>query len=336
MGVRKIIAIPTEHIGADLVDFPLLVKITADADIGAVCESDGSDVVFYTAAGDVIPFQKIYFSVSGGEATGIWQLKFTCTSAITAWFYCRAGFGDTDLSSPTAVWESSCKAHWGLDATSGTCPDSTSNGHNLTASGTISYSNTGAVYKAIGTSAGYMYAADHADWPSGTNDFTIALWFNGTSFGEWWRHSLVTQDEGAGNTSKNFFSASGSDNKLIYHPQTQSGSQADIWSSVVSLTTGTWHFGAVTRSGNTFSFYFDGAPAGTSVNSISLPNVNAPMCLGFGEDSLTFDGYLDHCSIYNEAKSAEWMRWAYYNGLLSGGGLAIVSAPSSSVIMIED
>ncbi|MCK9568729.1 LamG domain-containing protein [Candidatus Pacearchaeota archaeon] len=329
MGVRKMVVVPS-FISTTLTDFPLIVKMD-DEDIGSVCESDGSDIVFYDTDNNIIPFERDSFAISSGKANGIWVLKRTC-SATPHYIYVRAGFGDSDQEDATAVWGTTCKLRLSMDEASGLLYDSTSNAHNMTASGSPTYGVTAKVGKGVGTAGGFFYVADHPDWDLSTNDLTLSLWIYANSWGYWWERAPICQDEGPGDYNKWFFSYDPSTGKLIFHLQAISpGEQADLYSSVLNLATGVWHHIAVTRSGTTFTFYHNGVAVGTATDDIAVPSVAAPLRIGWGENpAYTFDGSLDDLVFYNgTCQSADWMLWRYLNSNYSSAGLAILSPPSS-------
>lgn len=332
MGIRKLIVVPTIYIDEELADFPLILKVSADTDIGAVCESDGSDVVLHDSNNDVIPFKRDSFSVTGGAATGLWIAKRTCTYPNPDYFYLRAGFGDTDQQSPTAVWGSSCKARWSLNEASGTCYDSTSNGHNLSPTDSPTYGIAGIVGNCVGTNGGYFSTGDHADFVLGSNNFTICFLMKATSWGNWWEHYWLAQDEGGGAYAKCIFSYSYSSKVLVFHYRNGSGSVSqELHSSSISIATGAWKHIGITRNGNTFTFYVNGEPQGTAVASDAIPDVAAPFYVCWGEAPGTFDGYIDDILFYNgEAKSSAWMKWKYNNSVLANSGLAMITAPTAS------
>jgi MSHA biogenesis protein MshQ len=135
---RKEITISHTNVDSDLTDFPLLVKISGDTDIGAHARSDGYDLRFTLADGTSLPYEREDFSISGGAATGDFWVKVPTISATAdTTIYAYYGKSDaTDGQSATSVWDSNFKGVWhAKEATGVNWADSTSNGNTGTNNG---------------------------------------------------------------------------------------------------------------------------------------------------------------------------------------------------------
>ena len=141
---------------------------------------------------------------------------------------------------------------------------------------------------------------------------------------------LRTIREGGDNNKWVFYS--GEDNKLKFLVNNTASGQNFLSSeSAIESPVGGWHHFAVTRSGNTFTFYADGVSLGTANSSLSIGDVSEPLTIGQAEGLGYFDGGLDEIRIYDEALSSEQIgqlaipepaTFAFL-GLFGGGLLAI-------------
>jgi len=103
----KTITVADDRVDADLAQFPLLVAIDADADIGANARSDGHDIRFTLDDGQTeLSFERESFAIAGGLATGrFWVRVPSILASGGATIRCYYGKADaSDASDPAAVW----------------------------------------------------------------------------------------------------------------------------------------------------------------------------------------------------------------------------------------
>jgi hypothetical protein len=103
---RKPLAVDHTAIDADLPGFPLLVAISGDADLGGAAQPDGEDLRFTDGDGSTfLPYERIAFSIAGGQATGLFWVKTDLASGADTSLYCYYGKPSAaDGQDPTAVW----------------------------------------------------------------------------------------------------------------------------------------------------------------------------------------------------------------------------------------
>jgi len=182
---RKKITVQAANLDAELSGFPLLVKITADADIGAACLATGYDVRFTAADGETeLPFDRRYFAVAAGEATGVFIVLSDVDPDPATEIYVYWGKADaTDASDPATVW-AGYKGVYPLDEAyntdAGGYRDVSPGNHDatLTDADADSAQADGPIYKAVDLSgdADYLSVADHADHDPG-GAMTVGIWF---------------------------------------------------------------------------------------------------------------------------------------------------------------
>lgn len=84
---------------SDVTNVPVCIRITDDADIGALCRADGYDVRFLDSDGTELAQYRKSFSVSSGQATGEFWVMIPTLPAAGKTIYCIYGNSSaTDVS----------------------------------------------------------------------------------------------------------------------------------------------------------------------------------------------------------------------------------------------
>jgi len=203
-------------------------------------------------------------------------------------------------------------AHWKFDEGSGlVVMDSSTNGNN----GTL----TNGTAWATGWSSNALRfdgVNDYVEVPNSpslgiTGDITLAAWVKRGALGDY--GGIVAKTDGNNIWDYDLYFDSGPDN-LHFWSDSQSP-QNTISTGAVSDTD--WHHVAATRSGETVTFYVDGAPAGTA--DISGESADNPVPVRIGTDgpgygaASMFKGLIDDVRIYNRALSQAEIRALYPN-----------------------
>jgi hypothetical protein len=160
----------------------------------------------------------------------------------------------------------------------------------------------------------YISVPDKAEWTF-SDDFTILLWAKFDALTSWATCTLIAHDEGPFETNKWSFYYSPENNRTEFHINSPTISGQVINGNSWSALTGQWYFIGVTRSGNTYTFYRQGVPDGSDVNSTVIPDAATPLTIGWSEGSIRFDGTLDDVRIYNRVLSASEIWQLYQDGL---------------------
>jgi len=194
--------------------------------------------------------------------------------------------------------------------------DSSSNHHEITAYGDArrytSASKFGDGSLILDGYNDWLAIDNHPDWNFGGVDFTIEAWvkFNTlpSSGGQYiigcwdslggeqgWAFSI---DEGHGvYTMRFYFSADGTSEKSRL-----------LFSEPLDLNTDSWHHFALTRSGNTYYFFYDGVLVGSIRSATTIYGSSSPLVIGavntLGTPAGNVDGYID------ELRISDISRWA--------------------------
>jgi len=92
---------------------------------------------------------------------------------------------------------------------------------------------------------------------------------------------------------------------LAFHINDPSDPQVWLKSPQWTPTAGKWYHVAVTKSGNTYTFYANGTKLGQDSTETPLPSVSAPLLIGRSEGSFHLAGNVDEAKIYGCALVAD-------------------------------
>jgi len=177
--------------------------------------------------------------------------------------------------------------------------DSSSNANNGSLVGGAFYTNGFWGTSALDTNGTQGYVAIPSNSASDLQgDFSIFAWVNYASLdvGSWWQDSFVCKDDA---TNKWMLTYANGYGTLLWHVQP---SNVELHSSVVNMPLNEWHQLGLTRSGNDYTFYYDGAAAGTASSSVSIPTQATDLWIGKCEGYA--DVKVEDLTIWDAALSA--------------------------------
>ena len=155
----------------------------------------------------------------------------------------------------------------------------------------------------------FVQVPDSDLWTFGSNDFSIHLWANFSTVDTGSRDQLRNVFVGHDGAQPPFFTVNKwiffyAENGLFFHIfDTTEGVPIFLGPFAFTPVVGQFHHFAVTRSGNTYTFYADGAAIGSTIDSRPIPNATAPLTIGQSEGAGFFHGLIDEVQIYNRALS---------------------------------
>jgi Concanavalin A-like lectin/glucanases superfamily len=170
--------------------------------------------------------------------------------------------------------------------------------------------------------------ADDPVWSLGDADFSQVMWVKMDSVG---RAVFTSHDEGSGSPYPKwmFYLDSGSLGFWVNWPYNWQPMVTADWAAAA----GTWYQVAVTRSGDTWSLFVDGAQVGSAAADRTLPEIAAPVRLGYAEANesgvFALDGALDEVMFFHRALSASEVAAVY------GAGATGLCAPVASSMTLS-
>jgi hypothetical protein len=317
---RKKITVQTANLDGSLSGFPLLVKFTADADIGAVCLASGYDVRFAASDGETeLPFERESFAVAAGEATGVFfVLSDIAPSPATEIYVYYGNASATDASDPATVWAGYI-SRWALNESSGAAIDSCG-ANEGTYSGTSFPAQVAGPYNkaqnfngtdnkvSIGTSATLdpteitvsLWVQRKSSWNSGNKVFvsTKHTWDNDHG----WLLSTL-----AGDTVPIAFFVT-NPNKFVVDGIPDNFYPVDTWVHIAATFKSSDNARAIYKNGVAQSLTDGGTPDVIVSDAITAKQIGK---MG-GEWDYAKD-YMAEVRIASVAKSAEWIKFEYHN-----------------------
>lgn len=174
------------YIDADLTDFPYIVFIDADTDIGAHALATGYDIRFTAADGvTLLSYERRSFTIAVGAATGRFVVKIAAHTAGGDIIYIHYGkAGASDGADAPNAYDADFKRVWALNESYSTAgknyKDRKGVGNcTLTDADGDSAQGAGPIDKAVDLNgdADFLTDADHPDHDPG-GAMTIEVWYN--------------------------------------------------------------------------------------------------------------------------------------------------------------
>ena len=327
---RKKITIDNTNVDGDLTNFPLLVKISSDTDIGGDTNADGFDVRFTSSDGStLLKFQRIHHTVTVDSLDAIYWVKVpTVNAATTTDIYIYFRSDDTaDGADPDNTW-SSTHFHgvWhlnetDLDGDAGDIKDSYSAGNDGKVVGSVA-SITGKIYKAIQGSDNTEYieiAGGNAELHDSDGKYSCSVWFKAASSGSTLR--IFTYWDGSSSGGDGWFLQSIADKLQVYIGELGSANYVyDLSDAAVGDITAWNHLAWSYNAGdaNEIIIYLNGTPvAATQTGSTNAGGYsNEPIYLGRLYWS---NSYYGNAGSYEEARyykgevAPEWFKFEFNN-----------------------
>ena len=322
---RKQIEIHSSNVTADLTDFPVLISITSDGDIGSHAQTDGDDIIF-TRSDEVteIPYEIESFSSDGSTANlTIWVKVPNLSSSSNTDIYMYYGNNNitSPLEDPTNAWDNNFKMVQHLEETTGgseMITDSTANSNNGTDTNGPALGTAGKINGATTFASGndYIGVDDSASLDISSN-ITLEAWIYTTTLDgthrriiikplstwnmpyyeySWWVYGTGTENLGFG----------------------ISDGTTRVYSTNGTLTASTWQHVAGTYDGTTLRWYINGdyiTQMSTGAVS-SIGTNNEPVSIGSVlplQPNLEFVGTIDEVRISSTDRDADWLKTGYNN-----------------------
>jgi len=219
----------------------------------------------------------------------------------------------TPDSSTVGLWYMD-EAIW--NGTPGEVVDSSGQGNNGTAAGGLSTIGNGKIGRAGNFDGGndYINIPNSDELVFGTSNFTIEAWIYPTAWGgdDGW-NAIITKHNGDPG-SWLFRVANNADSGNVAKLNFENGEGGRYFANTI-VALNEWHHAAITRFGNTFTFYLDGKEDGSFTDTTNFTSTYAIRISGQGNvTGERFTGGIDEVAIYKRSFTAgEMARHARLN-----------------------
>jgi hypothetical protein len=312
---RKSITINHSLVPDTLVNFPVLINITGDGDLGSHAQPDGDDILFTDGSGQLSHEIESY---SAGNLVAWVKVPSLSSSVDTVLYMYYGNSGVGNQEDPAGVWDSNFMMVQHLGETSGTHYDSTVNGN-----------NGSPVNGVVQGAAGKIDGADNFD---GTNDYvnvpdsnTLAGFSTAFTASFWMKMDVITGrrtflnkwNTGTGQRAWyiDYDSTRGANSLGLF--VSADGNAYSYWYAAFSPVAGNWyHIAVVWRSGQPPLFYVNGAAVSLTTSTVRASIYNNAEPLYIGRSYTTdryFDGVIDEVRLSNVTRSPEWVSTCYDN-----------------------
>jgi murein DD-endopeptidase MepM/ murein hydrolase activator NlpD len=328
-----------------LSDFPVLVSLSGDTDLGGKAQSSGADIVFTDSTGrTLLPFEIEKYSVSAGAATIVaWVRASVSASSDTILYMYYGNPAATSQANGTGTWSSTYTMVQHLEET-GTCPvtftDSTSNVLNGSCNGSPISGPTANASGQIGAARTWdggnnqeITIPSSSLFSPGTNSYSETMWINtiDTSAAPLFEHMDPSTDAGW-----DFYiqpAASGScrlTGSICFWDGTN-----DI-GVPGGVSTSVWQQVGFVKIGSTITFYVNGEPVGSRpVNATIASSTNSELIGGDADNASAYDGSLDEIEYSQTALSQGLIYTEYENqnnqGTGAGKFIKTLGSPETSI-----
>jgi hypothetical protein len=318
---RKLITINHDQIDTDQYNFPFLIHISSDSNLGDNAQDDGDDISFILHSDNItqLNHEIEYFNGDTGELFAWVNIPSLSSSIDTKiWMY----YGNSESGNQENIedtWDSNYVMVQHLNEETGTLFDSTSNNNDGT--------NDNATFNSSAKIDGaYEFDGIDNNIDVGTFDIigeglTISVWFNADNFAE---NTLCTS--GIRLVSKAIGQSSSSHYWMIapadygdmyrYRLKTDQSGTSNLIVSSGGLSTGIWYNIVATYDGSHMRIYQDGNELGSTAKTGNVStNSDASVFIASNppDDYRPFDGVIDEVQISNIARDESWIILTYEN-----------------------
>ncbi|MDD9939359.1 MAG: DUF2341 domain-containing protein, partial [Myxococcales bacterium] len=319
--LKKKITIDSTQVSSDLTDFPLLVDIT-DTDLRDEARADGLDIFFRNATGTTtLDFEIEEWDSTTGHLVAWVRVPTVSSSTDTEIYVYYGDDSSIDRSDADGTWDDEFRAVYHMDYGGGAGVQSDSSGHgndlqpensNREPADAASPLHGGALtFVQNGGDEPVLFAAHDASQNlTDNNAFTISAWVNlGSS-----PTGLEVLASKRGDSTDSvadyqvYIKSNGTATReLSYRDGTERV-------STITVSTGSWRYVAVMKSGGDCSFHIDGISVYTEACNVA--NSSDPLWIGGfpGPSSVeTLNGDLDELHISGVARGTDWLLAEYRN-----------------------
>jgi outer membrane protein assembly factor BamB len=328
---RKAITIDHWKVPEDLSDFPLLVSLSEDADVGDYAQLDGEDILFATPSGVKLDHEiELYDASSPADLVAWVRVPLVSSSSDTIVYMYYGNTGAAAQENPTGVWDSNYVMVQHLDEDTGPHLDSTSNDNDSTTVVVTNQDATGAFNGAdeFDGADDHIRVPNHSSLGFGEGGFTAEAWIYPRTIPDTGGARIVNNRGTGGGGSYAGYQlkiANATDQwKFKDASIDDAGGTYKAYESSRTYAYNQWyHVSMVYEADDELRFYVNGARDGlVSVGAYGDISNGLPTAIGgsiahngiVDEDNKQFfDGIIDEVRLSNIPRSPGWISAQYNN-----------------------
>lgn len=310
-------------VSATLLNFPVLVRLTAADFTFSEARSNGADLRFADSLGNPIPFEIERFDAAAKEAE-IWvQPTSVKGNSQSQWIKMYWGNPSATLgSSGPSVFAAAGNfaGVWHLGEDGGTAIGNYKDASGGANHGTgIALSSASDVSGAVGQASQFSGSANqgitvpHSAALHPSSALTIEAWVRSTSQGPYKR--FVNKAFTASNAPWNEYSLeSDSTGSHVSFSLTLAGTESGV-ASTTAMSNGEWYHVVGSYDGISQKVYVNGILENSMPRSGSVSDYGQQLTIGkYSQDNYSnFDGLVDEVRVSRSARSADWIKLSYAN-----------------------
>jgi len=311
----KQITISCTHVSTDLINFPLCVVITSDADMGAKCLPSGYDIYFTDSCRNMLYVEQESFSITNGLATGVFWVRVPVVSSSTNTII-NCCYGDSEATArtnTTSVWDSNFRGVWHLgDGTTLSVKDSTAYACDGVNSGATA--STGPVGGCAYVDGSTYITVDNA-YVNLTTSLTMSCWAKRIGWMGAWA-SLLCKPYYLSSWTMPYqhyrIARSSTNDVFAYTTNTQTDAGVI---NTTNIGDGVWYHIAASMSAGAAYMYVNGVlvDSGSCPVPIACSGTTPLYICHTGTGDVNFRGYVDEVRLSDMARSDAWIAFEYYN-----------------------
>ncbi|MFA5101701.1 MAG: DUF2341 domain-containing protein, partial [Candidatus Thermoplasmatota archaeon] len=304
---RKLITINHTQISTNLLNFPVLISLPADANLAAQAQADGDDILFTDASGMKLNHEIETYQSATGRLIAWINIPVLASQTDTDLYLYYGNSVSGNQQNPQGTWNAEYLMVHHMEET-GNILDSTSNGLHG-----VNYGTTTDFNGMIGGCRYFNSLTDRYDFgnPSvlnpGMNSWTISLW---TKIVHVDSVAMIRKWGSNAGFIQYLYNGWGGTNYLKVGDGTQTTYR--YWSTPWS--DGTWHYltMVINRNTNRMELYLDGIPNNgggySNIAGIGSMTTTANFLLYGG-----LNGRQDEFTISTTVRNDSWIRTSYHN-----------------------
>ena len=316
---RKKITINHTKVNATQTDFPVLISLSADADLASSSLANGNDILFTSADGTTKLDHEIEnFTVSNGKLIAWVRILSLSSSTDTVLYLYFNNSAASSQQNAAGVWNSNFKGVWHLkesaSGVAGEFKDSTSNANNgQGGSGAVPVrTSSGLIGDAQDYNGTHYISVPNTASLQPTSAISLSGWIYLRTFGSGFDNDPILR-KGDDNPNNYQLAVDSSGAVPQIHLLLDESEEIGL-AGATTISPNTWYYIAGTWNGTIRTIYLNGNQDNSSSRTGTIGTDNRPLYLG-GRTGLTdsIDGILDEVRISNISRSAFWIETEYNN-----------------------